>query len=330
MAFDELLGQNDIKKRLAENVASGHVGHAYLFNAPKGGGKKTFATEFAKMCMCTAPSEDGSACGKCQACVLNESKTNPDIIRVRPEADKKMIVIDQIRDEIEETSVKAPIFSKKKIYIVEDAEKMNEQAQNALLKTLEEPPEYISIFLLSENVESMLDTIRSRVVRVDLKRNSDSEILKKTEALAKNKEINKALLCAYADGIIGRAVDFIQNDDNASQRSEIIRHLPGLFDRNVDSRVAIQKIIDAKNKKYDFFFFQMTSFLRDAMIMSRVGNKAKIMNPDYREELEKLYREVGYYRLKAAIAAVNECYRKLSLNAIAELAVEDMLLKFSS
>lgn len=326
MAFSGLFGQNEIKTRLAENVVNGHVGHAYLFNAPAGGGKRSFANEFAKMCTCLAPAEDGSCCGRCSACMLSVSGTNPDIIRIKAEDDKKSVGVDQIREELEAAAFKAPVFSKKKIFIIEGAEKMNEQAQNALLKTLEEPPEYVSIFLLCGNISNMLDTIKSRVVRVDLKRNTDDEIL---EAVGDVKGVDKNLLCAYSDGIIGRAVEFVENEDNQNLRKQLIKLMLPLFQGSVDARNEIIKLTDLKTKKNDFFFFQFMSFLRDAMVMARLGSKTKIMNRDFRNELTELYQEVGYYKLKAAVGAAQECYKKLSLNALAELAVYDMLLKIS-
>ncbi len=330
MAFEGLIGQNEIKKMLKELCANKKVGHAYLFTGADGIGKKAFAGEFAKMCMCTAPQEDGSACGKCRACTLNAAGTNPDYIKVSVTDDKNTITVDQIRDDIREQTLKAPIFSARKVFLIDGAEKMNEKAQNALLKTLEEPPEYIEILLLVSNVSLLVDTIKSRTVRINLKRNSDSEILEKLDTLEGSENVNRALLCSYADGIMGRVGDFVNNSGIAELRKSIAELLTPVFRGNGDSRAAFAALIETKNKKYDFFFFQLLSFLRDSMVLSRIGSKAEILNEDYRDKLTELSREVGYYRITEAIEAVGDCFSKLGRNGLAELTIADMLNKISA
>lgn len=329
MAFENLIGQDDIKRRLQGACTADKISHAYLFTGTRGIGKKSFANEFAKMCMCTTPLDDGSACGKCKACTLNDAGTNPDFMRIAISEGKQIIEVDKIRYDLIERTTTAPVFSRRKVFLVENADTMNESAQNALLKTLEEPPEFVTIILIVDNITMMLDTIKSRSLRIDFKRNSEKEILKKLEEMSQGKNVNEALLCAYADGVMGRVGEFVCDTEISAVRQKIINNMQGVFDGDIDARKNVLGIIDTKKKNYDFFFFQFMSFLRDAIVMARVGDKTKILNMDYKNKLEELVRTVGYYRLKNAVKAANECYTKLQQAAMAELTLEDMLNKIS-
>lgn len=332
MAFDGLIGQNDVKKHLTDAIKNEHVGHAYIFCGEDGIGKKTFAREFAAMSMCTSPRENGERCGICQSCRLMDAGNNTDFITIVPPADKKTIVIDQIRDELQEQTLKAPVFSRRKVFLITQAEKMNENAQNALLKTLEEPPEYVMILLACSNILNMLETIRSRTIRVDFARNTNEEILQKYKILKNEnaEEVSELLLCSYADGIMGRVEHFTDNSSINDTRKQLAEVLERLFNGQIEAKTEMAKMIDVTSKKYDFIFFLMVSFARDAMIMARFGRKAKILNTDLREALFRIGDAAGYYRLKNAIAVINECSGQLSKNAQADLAVQNMLVKLSN
>jgi DNA polymerase-3 subunit delta' len=167
MTFKDLIGQENVKNLLIESIQTGRVGHAYMFCGPEGIGRKTMAKCFAEVLTCN---KDGTEiCGLCEACVLNKSDTNPDIINIRRQEGKATIGVEDVRLVQDEIST-APQFGKYKVIIFENAEKMTVQAQNALLKTLEEPPQYIVLILISSNNSQILDTVKSRSVRIDFKR----------------------------------------------------------------------------------------------------------------------------------------------------------------
>lgn len=175
-SFKDVVGHKNIIQYIENAVKTDKVSHAYILNGEKGSGKRLLANLFAMSLQCQNRDEDGDACGKCQSCKQAASNNQPDIIRVTHEK-PNTISIDDIREQINNDIVIKPYSSKYKIYIVPDADMMSVQAQNALLKTIEEPPAYAVILLLTENAEILLPTIRSRCVMLKL-RNIKDQLIK--------------------------------------------------------------------------------------------------------------------------------------------------------
>ena len=150
--FKDVVGHKNIIQYIGNAVNSGMVSHAYILNGEKGSGKKLLANLFAMSLQCHDREADGDACGKCQSCKQAISGNQPDIIRVTHEKPSS-ISVDEIREQVNNDIVIKPYSSRYKVYIIADADMMTVQAQNALLKTIEEPPEYAVILLLTENAE---------------------------------------------------------------------------------------------------------------------------------------------------------------------------------
>ena len=175
MSFAEIIGQEDAKNLLKNAVKSGNHSHAYIFSGEKGSGKMMLAEAFATMLQCENPADD--ACLECHSCKQSISRNNPDIIYVKREEGKANISVDVVREQIVNDVDIKPYSNKYKIYIVDEAERMNQQAQNAILKTIEEPPEYAIIILLTANHNAFLQTILSRCVLIQMK-SVDTESIK--------------------------------------------------------------------------------------------------------------------------------------------------------
>ena len=143
------------------------VSHAYILNGERGSGKKLLANLFAMSLQCENRDEDGDACGKCRSCRQAAGGKQPDSIRIMHDK-PNTIGGGYIRTQVNDDIMIRPYSSKYKIYIIADADMMSVEAQNALLKTIEEPPEYAVIMLLTENAETLLPTIRSRCVMMKM------------------------------------------------------------------------------------------------------------------------------------------------------------------
>ena len=165
-----IVGHKENRERLNNIVKSGKVGHAYLFAGKAGIGKKLVAVEFANSVLCLK-NEKGQACGNCEACKTFEN--NADFLII--ESEKNIIKVNVIRDFEKEVYLK-PTISNRKCFIIDDADLMNESAQNALLKILEEPPEYATIILVATKKEKLLNTIKSRVVTLNFNGLTDDEM----------------------------------------------------------------------------------------------------------------------------------------------------------
>ena len=152
--FENIIGNSPIKNILKQAIKNEKVSHSYLFIGISGIGKKIIATEFAKAILCFNQNE---ICNTCKACVEFNSNNNPDFLYIKPEGNS--IKIEQIR-ELQKRIQEKPIISTKKVYIIDDADYMTKEAQNCLLKTLEEPPGFATIILIGSNENAFLTTIK--------------------------------------------------------------------------------------------------------------------------------------------------------------------------
>ena len=171
--FDKIIGNNKVKEFLKSLVETNNISHSYMFVGKSGIGKKMFAKEFARNIMCQNNGQCVNNIEKCQSCIKFDASSNPDFIELQP--DEKTLKIDKIR-KMQEKIAEKPIVSKKKVYIIDEADTMTEESQNCLLKTLEEPPEYAIIILIVSNESKMLATIKSRCIDVKFDILSNDEI----------------------------------------------------------------------------------------------------------------------------------------------------------
>lgn len=199
--FKDIVGNEQIIEHLQNAISMGKVSHAYIISGPQLSGKMMIAEAFARALQCEKEGTDG--CGECKSCHQADDHNHPDIIYVSHEKPNN-ISVDDIRTQLNNNIVIKPYSSKYKIYIVDEAEKMNQQAQNALLKTIEEPPAYAVIMLLTTNADSFLQTIRSRCITLNMKSVKD-EVIK--AYLMNEKHIpdyQADISAAFAQGIVGR------------------------------------------------------------------------------------------------------------------------------
>ena len=218
LAFEEILGNDKIKKNLEEAVSTGTISHSYLFIGQEGIGKKIFAKEFAKMILCTS---ENKLCNNCSSCIKFDGGNNPDFRLIEP--DGNSIKIAQIRELLEKIYEK-PIISNKKVVIIDNSDKMTEEAQNSLLKTLEEPPEYIVIILIASNESKIVNTIKSRCIKVGFTEIPKDKI---KEYITKNKIIGNPSqsILTLCGGSIGKLKSIAQNIETYTQLEQTMQEL---------------------------------------------------------------------------------------------------------
>ena len=198
--FDNILGNDNIKQQLKQAVDLNKTSHSYLFLGISGIGKKMIAKEFAKMILCESSEK---YCNQCKSCIEFDSNNNPDFFLIEP--DGTSIKIDQIR-QMQKKIIEAPIISNNKVYIIDDADLMTTEAQNCLLKTLEEPPESVTIILIGSKENSFLSTFKSRCTIIKFQPIENEQI---KEYLRKNyneEDTPEEMLNIY-EGSIGKAED---------------------------------------------------------------------------------------------------------------------------
>lgn len=165
--FENIIGNDKIKEMLKKSIAIKRTSHSYMFIGIEGIGKQLFAKELAKAILCLDEEKDKKQtyCSKCKSCIEIDTQNNPDYKIIDIEPEEKAIKINQIREMQLKISEK-PIISQNKVYIINNADTMTQEAQNCLLKTLEEPPEYVTIILIGANENNFLTTIKSRCTKI--------------------------------------------------------------------------------------------------------------------------------------------------------------------
>ena len=209
--FENIVGHEKQKEILTKSIENNSISHAYLFLGQEGIGKFKLACEFAKKILDT-----------------DNLKSNPDFKIIKKREDKKDIVVEQIRKELIDDVYIIPATGDRKVYIIDDAQQLNTAAQNTLLKTLEEPPKYITIILVASNLSAFLTTILSRVNQIPFEGIS-TDILKNYLLNEYNAILDKSIL-EYVNGSIGKAINIINN--NLTQKYKSIDKLYTYIKKN--------------------------------------------------------------------------------------------------
>ena len=215
--FENILGNDKIKELLETSIKNNKVSHSYLFVGMSGIGKKMIAKEFAKAILCL---NENKYCNKCKSCIEFDSNNNPDFFCLEP--DGNSIKIDMIR-ELQKSIQEKPIISSRKVYIINDADKMTKDAQNCLLKTLEEPPEFASIILVGENENEFLATIKSRCMILHFNP-IDDEKMKNYLSKNYNMQVSSNQLDLF-QGSIGKAISLKDKQDTYLKIEELIENM---------------------------------------------------------------------------------------------------------
>lgn len=216
--FEKIVGNEPAKSTLKKAVELNITSHSYMFVGISGIGKRLIAKDFAKMILCL---DENKYCNKCKSCIEFDSNNNPDFIFIEP--DNGSIKIDQIRNMQKEVSEK-PIISNNKVCIINDADLMTVEAQNCLLKTLEEPPAYMTIILVGTNESNFLATIKSRCTIMYFDKIKEEEIKNYLENNYKGQEIASNII-EIADGSIGKAISLKDKAEIYESINKIVENL---------------------------------------------------------------------------------------------------------
>lgn len=323
MNYNDVVGQNEIKDSLRYALVNDKVSHAYIFNGPRGIGKKTMARIFASMLLCKFPQVNG-ACGKCAPCKMFEMGTNPDLYVVKPM--KSSISVDQIRELQEDIMVK-PLYSERKVYIIEDADSMTVQAQNCLLKTLEEPPSYAVVILILENINSVTETIRSRAVRLNFKKNTYDEVYNYLSSKYNNDAKVLNFIASYSDGVIGVAEELLKSQEFNDLRESTIKMLTILCKPTKSESLEVSDFFDQNKEYINEVLDIMLMFYRDMLIVRETGDESLLINSDKKDIILLNAYNLTTSKILENIDTIVKTKINLEQNANYQLSVDVMLMK---
>ncbi len=301
---------DDLLKNLIHSAQNGEASHAYIFEGVKGLAKHEAARLFAAALTCENPSI--APCGSCAACVQAKARTNPDIIYVEKPSDRKSIGVEPIRALNDDVAIR-PFYSQKKVYIINEGDILTPEAQNSLLKTLEEPPEYAVFIIVVENSGMLLQTVLSRSVLIHFPPVCDDIVEKYIRENYPGQAEKIPLLVKYCEGIPKTADDIIADENFETLRASALDKLGALLSQNKLSSYTIQKFLDEHKDSAEKILDLWISYLRDILVI-QCGASERVINIDKTEKLRQ---------------AAQKCEPRLTVKAIDELLkTKEMLRRF--
>lgn len=322
-SFKDVVGHKDIIQYIRNAVTTGQVSHAYIMNGERGSGKKLLANLFAMTLLCENKGPD--PCNTCHSCVQANSGNHPDIIRVTHEK-PNTISVDDIREQVNNTVAIKPYQGPYKIYIIEQAELMTPQAQNAILKTIEEPPEYAVFFLLTENAQILLPTITSRCVMLKL-RNIKNDLIKRY--LMENLQVPdyKAEVCAaFSQGNMGRAIMLANSEHFNEIKEEALQLLKYIREMELGEVIAaVNNVTKYKLEITDYLDIMMIWY-RDILLYKATKEIDKVVFKDQIKFIKDQAKISSYEGIETILEGIEKAKARLKANVNFELVMELLFL----
>lgn len=321
-ALTKILGNQNNIRHLKEAEKLGRLPHAYILNGAQGSGKKTFAGNLAAALLCEKGVSEGP-CGVCPSCIKADTYNHPDIIWTYHEK-PSVLSVREIRDQVVGTVNTAPYYGPYKIYIIQDAQLLNEYGQNALLKTIEEPPEYVLVFILTDNADALLDTIRSRCIRLDMEALSRNEI---EQALtAEGVSAWEAKGCAgFARGNLGIAKELASGGLLREWKDETIKTLKNL--RNLDAFEIYTLSTEMDREKGSKVLDIMYKWYRDMLMIKSEAETEGLYFENDRAVLKRQSEEISYEGLERILNRIHESILRIQSGVKPEAVFETLFLK---
>lgn len=317
--FHEIIGHDDVVNHLQNAIQMGKVSHAYIFNGEVGAGKKMLASAFAMALQCEKHGTD--PCMECDSCKRALSKNHPDIITITHEKPNS-IGIEDIRIQlIDDVSIK-PYTGPYKIYILNEAEKLTLQAQNALLKTIEEPPAYAVILLLTSNADSLLPTISSRCVTLNLRSVKESDVKEYLMEHMHLPDYQAQIDAAFAQGNIGKAKQIAESTEFAEMAERAFRLLRKSNELELYELVEMIKELTAEKQNIYDYLDLFTMWFRDVLLFKATKEVDGLIFKDQYNYIKERAKKSSYEGIENIIDAIGKARERLHSNVNFDLVME--------
>ena len=322
--FEDIIGQENVVMHFSNAIKMRKISHAYIINGEQGMGKKTIAKAFAMTLQCEK--KGLQPCMECRSCKQASTGNHPDIRWVSHEK-PAVISVEEIRSQINGDVQIKPYSSEYKIYIVDDASKMNTAAQNALLKTIEEPPSYVIILLLTDNKETLLSTIHSRCVTMEMKPVKDSEIIKYLIEKEHIVDYRAREVTGFAGGNIGKAIKLASSDEFIELKENIVNITRTIGKMNVaDIMAAVKNAASFKDNISEYLDLLM-SWYRDVLIYKSCGKSDKLIFRDEEKHIAEQASKFSYESIENVVKELDSFKAKIKVNVNFDVLMEMLFLK---
>lgn len=318
---DYILGNEKVRDYLDNSIRKDSVSHAYIISGIKGIGKKEVAKEFAMKLICEIGQK---GCMNCPSCRRFLAGTYPDFFYIEPEG-KDSIGIDKIRESIVSDVVIRPYYGKYKIYIIDEADKMTVTAQNALLKTIEEPPEYVVILLLVRNMDLLLETVRSRCTKLLMAPVRSERIKKWLFDMGVSEEMS-TLIASYSDGAPGIAKSMAFSDEFAEIYEKNVNFLKNVSQAGISEILLFIEELKKRNNGFTDFIDFLRLWYRDICVIKLTKDIKNLIFVREESVILRLSREYTLQKINSIIDLIDETQIRLKSNVSAETVLELLLM----
>ena len=319
-SFTEIVGHEQIKEHMQAAIRDKKPFHAYLFQGEEGVGKEALARTFAAGLQCQSESAD-KPCKECVSCRQMESGNQPDVIWVTRE--KASLGVDEIREQLCNTMDIKPFSSPYKIYLVPEAEKMTEAAQNALLKTIEEPPEYGIVILMTSNISALLPTIQSRCLTMEFRPLSTAVVESYVKEHCQVPDYQARASAAFAQGNLGKAMRYAKSEDFIERKDHIISLLRHV--EQIDLLAVIKDLGTRKDEVRDYIDL-MVLWYRDVLLFKATKDINQLLFQDEASYISREASHRSYEKIEEILQAFEKAKVRLRANVNFDITMELMLL----
>ena len=321
--FSDVLGHEQTILHMKHAIEMDKVSHAYIISGEKGSGKKLLADLFARTLQCERKGTE--PCMECQSCKQALSLNQPDIIRVMHEK-PNTISVEDIRTQINGDIMIRPYSSPYKIYIVDEAEKLSVQAQNALLKTIEEPPVYAVLLLLTTNAGMLLQTIRSRCVILELKPVSSPMVKNYLMEQLEVPEYHADICTAFAQGNVGKAKRLALSDSFSEMLEHALNLVKYIHDMEVVDMISDLKRINTYKMEINDYLDLLTVWYRDVLMFKATRDADSLIFSHELISIREKAQKSSYEGLECIIKSLEKAKIRLNANVNFDMALELLLL----
>lgn len=316
--FRDVIGRKQVVEHLKNSIRLNRVSHAYIFHGEDGIGKNFIADIFAAALLCEQESDE--PCGICKSCMQVSGGNHPDLLHVLHE--KATIGVDDIREQLGNDIGVKPYSSRYKIYIIDEAEKMTEAAQNALLKTIEEPPAYAVIILLTNNLNAFLPTILSRCVTLSMKTVPKELVKDYLMAHCQIPDYQAEIAAAFSGGNLGKAILYASSEEFVNRRDDVLHFVRHVDEMTMQEMVEYMKRLTQDKKAIGEYLDLMLLWYRDVLLFKATRDTSQMI---YKEELltiQKQAEKKSFEALNEIVEAFSTLKSRLKNNVNPDTSVE--------
>lgn len=321
--FNDFEGNELLKDYFHKAIKQNHLAHSYIFEGPSGLGKKTFATELARILVC---SDDETPCGVCNSCHMINSKNHPDVLYVEKKG-KTSTKIDDVRSAISDMNIK-PFQSAHKIIIINAADTLTVEAQNALLKPIEEPPVYGICILICEKISNLLPTIISRCVRIRFSPLSNEYIMQ--YLIEKGIDSMQAdVYTTLSEGSLGKAKEMVENEEFLSLRKESINFISKIQECDIATLYDTAKEVSEYKEDVPKILNFWALWFRDISLIKSIGTPKDLFFSDYREMLMTQAQSISFKKVGIILENIKLAITDLGRNITTIFVLESLMLSIN-